>query len=39
VLTQELATVDEKLKSLDTGVATLRGPNAKRDELISRWGS
>jgi hypothetical protein len=39
VLSQELATVDEKLKGLDAGVATLRGRNAKRDEFISRWGS
>ena len=38
VLSQELATVDEKLKGIDSGVATLRGKNAKRDELISRWG-
>jgi hypothetical protein len=39
VLSQELANVDEKLKGVDVGVARLRGRNAKRDELISRWGS
>ena len=39
VLSQELANVDEKLKGIDVGVARLRGRNAKRDELISRWGS
>jgi hypothetical protein len=39
VLSQELATVDEKLKGIDGSLAKLRGKNPKRDELISRWGS
>ncbi|KAK3302676.1 uncharacterized protein B0T15DRAFT_487707 [Chaetomium strumarium] len=39
VLSQELANIDDKLKETDTSVAKLRGRNAKRDELISRWGS
>jgi hypothetical protein len=39
VLSQELANIDVKLKDVDASVAKLRGKNAKRDELISRWGS
>jgi hypothetical protein len=39
VLSQELGTVDEKLRGVDASVARLRGRNAKRDELVSRWGS
>ncbi|KAK4155765.1 hypothetical protein C8A00DRAFT_41688 [Chaetomidium leptoderma] len=39
VLSQELANVDERLKGIDASVAKLRGHNAKRDELVSRWGS
>lgn len=39
VLSQELAAVEEKLKGIDANVAKLRGKNAKRDELVSRWGS
>lgn len=39
VLSQELATVDEKLRGVDSSVAKLRGKNPKRDELVSRWGS
>lgn len=39
VLSQELANVDEKLKGIDADVAGLRVRNAKRDELVSRWGS
>jgi hypothetical protein len=38
VLSQELATVDEKLKGIDVGVSQLKGRNAKKDEFISRWG-
>jgi hypothetical protein len=38
VLSQELATVDEKLKVIDIGVGKLKGRNAKKDEFISRWG-
>ncbi|KAL2134661.1 hypothetical protein VTI74DRAFT_11239 [Chaetomium olivicolor] len=39
VLSRELANVDEKLKEVDSNVVKLRGMNAKRDELVSRWGS
>jgi hypothetical protein len=39
VLAQELAKVDEKLKRVDADMVKLRGRNAKRDELVSRWGS
>lgn len=39
VLSQELANVGERLKSVEASVARLRGKNPKRDELISRWGS
>jgi hypothetical protein len=39
VLSQELATVDEKLKDINVGVGKLKGRNEKRDEFISRWGS
>ncbi|KAK3295335.1 uncharacterized protein B0H64DRAFT_441756 [Chaetomium fimeti] len=39
VLSQELATVDEKLKDINDGVGKLKGRNEKRDEFISRWGS
>jgi hypothetical protein len=39
VLSQELANAEEKLKGIDASVAKLRGKNAKRDEVISRWGS
>jgi hypothetical protein len=39
VLSQELATVDEKLKGIDGSLAKLKGKNPKRDELIRRWGS
>ncbi|KAH6635925.1 hypothetical protein F5144DRAFT_160823 [Chaetomium tenue] len=38
VLSQELATVDEKLKDMDVRVGQLKGRNAKKDEFISRWG-
>jgi hypothetical protein len=38
VLSQELMAVDEKLKGLDSDLVKLRGRNAKRDELIRRWG-
>ncbi|KAK4238988.1 hypothetical protein C8A03DRAFT_14622 [Achaetomium macrosporum] len=38
VLSQELANIDNKLKEIDASVAKLRGRNAKRDELIGRWG-
>ncbi|KAL1839406.1 hypothetical protein VTJ49DRAFT_1537 [Mycothermus thermophilus] len=34
VLSQELASVDEKLKRVDADMAMLRGRNAKRDELV-----
>ncbi|KAL2259425.1 hypothetical protein VTK26DRAFT_6909 [Humicola hyalothermophila] len=39
VLAQELANVEVKLREADAGLAGVRGRNAKRDELISRWGS
>ncbi|KAL2270533.1 hypothetical protein VTJ83DRAFT_2717 [Remersonia thermophila] len=39
MLSQELAAVDEKLKRVDADMAKLRGRNAKRDEMVSRWGS
>lgn len=39
VLSRELESVDDKLKRVDADLSSLRGRNAKRDELISRWGS
>ncbi|KAJ4303923.1 hypothetical protein N0V88_001523 [Collariella sp. IMI 366227] len=39
VLSQELANVEEKLNQVNSNAARLRGRNAKRDELVSRWGS
>lgn len=39
VLSQELANAEEKLKQINSNAAKLRGRNAKRDELVSRWGS
>jgi len=39
VLTQALAAVEKKLKTVNAALPTLRGKNAKREELVSRWGS
>jgi len=38
-LTQEMEDVRTKLERVDSGLAKARGRSAKRDELISRWGS
>jgi hypothetical protein len=39
VLTQALAAVEKRLKTVNAALPTLRGKNAKREELVSRWGS
>jgi len=38
-LTQEMEDVRTKLERVDSGLVKARGRSAKRDELISRWGS
>jgi len=39
VLAQELENVRTKLEGVNTGLVKIRGKSAKRDEIISRWGS
>ncbi|KAK4244785.1 hypothetical protein C7999DRAFT_43609 [Corynascus novoguineensis] len=39
VLSRELRNVNGKLNDAGAGVEKLKGENAKRDEIISRWGS
>jgi hypothetical protein len=39
VLAQELENVSGKLEGVNAGLVKIRGKSAKRDEIISRWGS
>ncbi|KAK0639544.1 hypothetical protein B0T16DRAFT_423361 [Cercophora newfieldiana] len=39
VLSQELENVNGKLEGVNAGLVKARGTSAKRDEIISRWGS
>jgi len=39
VLAQELEKARSRLEGVDAALAKARGKNAKRDEIISRWGS
>jgi hypothetical protein len=39
VLAQELENVNGKLEGVNAGLAKIKGKSAKRDEIISRWGS
>ncbi|KAK0622579.1 hypothetical protein B0T14DRAFT_150219 [Immersiella caudata] len=39
VLAQELENVNGKLEGVNAGLVKIKGRSAKRDEIISRWGS
>ncbi|KAK4444344.1 hypothetical protein QBC34DRAFT_498362 [Podospora aff. communis PSN243] len=39
VLAQELENVNGKLEGVNAGLVKIKGKSAKRDEIISRWGS